>query len=69
MTASLEAIQNAIERLEKAMAPNDGPALQKVEVTPPGLAGLLSTGIGHVASTIGAIIGLLYFFLVSGDTF
>jgi len=43
--------------------------LQKVEVTPPGLAGLLSTGIGHVASTIGAIIGLLYFFLVSGDTF
>jgi predicted PurR-regulated permease PerM len=69
MTVSLEAIQNAIERLEKAMAPNDGPALQEVEVTPPGLAGLLSTGIGHVASTIGAIIGLLYFFLVSGDTF
>jgi predicted PurR-regulated permease PerM len=35
----------------------------------PGLAGLLSTGIGHVASTITAVIGLLYFFLVSGDTF
>jgi hypothetical protein len=69
MTASLQEIQNAIGRFEKAMAPSDGPALQKVEVTPPGLAGLLSTGIGHVASTIGAIIGLLYFFLVSGDTF
>jgi predicted PurR-regulated permease PerM len=69
MTASLQEIQNAIERFEKAMAPSGGPALQKVEVTPPGLAGLLSTGIGHVSSTIGAIIGLLYFFLVSGDTF
>src|SRR6202040_1306352 len=68
-TASLQEIQKAIGQLEKAMAPSDGPALQKVEVTPPGLAGLLSSGIGHVASTITAIIGLLYFFLVSGDTF
>jgi hypothetical protein len=28
-------------------------------------SGLLSTGSGHVASAIGAVIGLLYFFLVS----
>jgi predicted PurR-regulated permease PerM len=69
MTASLQEIQKAIGQLEKAMAPNDGPALQKVEVTPPGLAGLLSSGIGHVASTVTAIIGLLYFFLVAGDRF
>ena len=34
-----------------------------------GCRGLLSTGIGSVASTIAAVIGLLYFFLVSGDTF
>jgi predicted PurR-regulated permease PerM len=40
-----------------------------VEVTRPGLSGLLSTGSGHVTSTITAVIGLLYFFLVSGDTF
>ena len=69
MAASLKEIQTAIGQLEKAMAPSDGPALQKVEVTSPGLAGLLSSGIGHVASTITAIIGLLYFFLVAGDRF
>jgi predicted PurR-regulated permease PerM len=69
MAASFKEIQSAIGQLEKAMAPSDGPALQKVEVTPPGLAGLLSSGIGHVASTITAIIGLLYFFLVAGDRF
>ncbi|HSV24995.1 MAG TPA: AI-2E family transporter [Xanthobacteraceae bacterium] len=69
IAASLAEIQNAIGQLEKAMAPSDGAALQKVEVTPPGLAGLLSSGIGHVASTITAIIGLLYFFLVAGDRF
>ena len=40
-----------------------------MEVARPGLSGLLSTGIGHLASTIAAVIGLLYFFLVSGDTF
>ena len=40
-----------------------------MEVTRPGLSGLLSTGSGHVASTITAVIGLLYFFLVAGDTF
>jgi predicted PurR-regulated permease PerM len=33
-----------------------------------GVSGLLSTGSGH-ATSITAIIGLLYFFLVSGDTF
>jgi predicted PurR-regulated permease PerM len=69
ITATLEEIQGAIGQLERALAPNDAPALQKVEITPPGLAGLLSTGIGHVASTITATIGLLYFFLVAGDTF
>jgi predicted PurR-regulated permease PerM len=69
MATSFKEIQNAIGQLEKAMAPSDGPALQKVEVTPPGLAGLVSSGIGHVASTITAIIGLLYFFLVAGDRF
>jgi predicted PurR-regulated permease PerM len=69
MAASLTEIQNAIGQLEKAMAPSDGSALQKVEVTPPGLAGILSSGIGHVASTITAIVGLLYFFLVAGDRF
>jgi predicted PurR-regulated permease PerM len=57
------------EQLEKATAPKDGPPVQKVEVTRPGLPGLLSTGIGHVVSTITAVIGLLYFFLVSRDTF
>jgi predicted PurR-regulated permease PerM len=40
-----------------------------VELTGSGLSGLLSTGIGHVASTIAAVIGLIYLFLVSGDTF
>ncbi len=69
ITAPFEKLQYAIEQLEKATAPKDGPPIQKVEVTRPGLSGLLSTGIGHVASTIAAVIGLLYLFLVSGDTF
>jgi predicted PurR-regulated permease PerM len=69
ITASFETLQYAVEQLEKATAPRDGPSIQKVELTGSGLAGLLSTGIGHVASTIAAVIGLLYLFLVSGDTF
>jgi len=69
ITAPFAKLQYAIEQLEKAAAPRDGPAIQKVEVIGPGLSGLLSTGSGHVASTIGAVIGLLYFFLISGDTF
>ena len=69
ITAPFEKLQHATEQLEKATAPRDGPPIQKVEVTRPGLSGLLSTGSGHVASTITAVIGLLYFFLVSGDTF
>jgi predicted PurR-regulated permease PerM len=69
ITAPFEKLQYATEQLEKATAPRDGPPIQKVEVTRPGLSGLLSTGSGHVASTIAAVIGLLYFFLVSGDTF
>ena len=69
MTALFEKLQYATAQLEKTTAPRDGPAVQKVEVTRPGLSGLLSTGSGHVTSTIVAIIGLLYFFLVSGDTF
>jgi predicted PurR-regulated permease PerM len=69
ITASFEMLQYATEQLEKATAPRDGPSIQKVELTGSGLSGLLSTGIGHVASTIAAVIGLLYLFLVSGDTF
>jgi predicted PurR-regulated permease PerM len=69
ITASLEILQYATEQLEKATAPRDRPSIQKVELTGSGLSGVLSTGIGHVASTIAAIIGLLYLFLVSGDTF
>jgi predicted PurR-regulated permease PerM len=69
ITASFEKFQYAIEQVEKATAPRDGPSIQKVELTGSGLSGLLSTGIGHVASTIAAVIGLLYLFLVSGDTF
>jgi predicted PurR-regulated permease PerM len=69
ITAPLEKLQHATDQLERATAPRDGPPIQKVEVTRPGLSGLLSTGSGHVASTITAVIGLLYFFLVSGDTF
>jgi predicted PurR-regulated permease PerM len=69
ITAPLEKLQDAIEQLEKAMAPRDGPPVQKVEVARPGLAGVLSTGIGRVVPTIAAVIVLLYFFLVSGDTF
>ena len=69
MTALFEKLQYATQQLEKTTAPREGPPIQKVEVTRPGLSGLLSTGSGHVTSTIVAIIGLLYFFLVSGDTF
>jgi predicted PurR-regulated permease PerM len=69
ITASFEKFQYAAEQVEKATAPRDGPSIQKVEVTQPGLSGLLSTGSGHVVSTIAAVIGLLYLFLVSGDTF
>ncbi len=69
ITASFEMLQYATEQLEKATAPRDGPSIQKVVLTGSGLSGLLSTGIGHVASTIAAVIGLLYLFLVSGDTF
>ena len=69
ITVSFEKFQYAIEQVEKATAPRDGPSIQKVELTGSGLSGLLSTGIGHVASTIAAVIGLLYLFLVSGDTF
>jgi predicted PurR-regulated permease PerM len=69
ITAPFEKLQHATEQLEKATAPKDGPPIQKVEVTRPGLSGLLSTGSGHATSTITAVIGLLYFFLVSGDTF
>jgi predicted PurR-regulated permease PerM len=69
MTASLEILKHATEQLENAIAPKDRPSIQKVELTGSGLSGLLSTGIGHVASTIAAVIGLLYLFLVSGDTF
>jgi len=69
ITASFEILQYATKQLEKATAPRDGPSIQKVELTGSGLSGLLSTGIGHVASTIAAVIGLLYLFLVSGDTF
>jgi predicted PurR-regulated permease PerM len=69
ITASFEILQYTTEQLEKATAPRDRPSIQKVELTGSGLSGLLSTGIGHVASTIAAVIGLLYLFLVSGDTF
>jgi predicted PurR-regulated permease PerM len=69
ITASFEKLQYAAEQVEKATAPRNGPSIQKVELTGSGLSGLLSTGIGHVASTIAAVIGLLYLFLVSGDTF
>jgi predicted PurR-regulated permease PerM len=69
ITASFEIFQYTTEQLEKATAPRDRPSIQKVELTGSGLSGLLSTGIGHVASTIAAVIGLLYLFLVSGDTF
>jgi predicted PurR-regulated permease PerM len=67
--ATFAQFQYATEQLEKATIPTNGPPIQKVEVTRAGLAGLLSTGIGHVASTIAAVIGLVYLFLVSGDTF
>jgi predicted PurR-regulated permease PerM len=69
ITGSFEKFQYAAEQVEKATAPRNGPSIQKVELTGSGLSGLLSTGIGHVASAIAAVIGLLYLFLVSGDTF
>jgi len=46
MTALFEKLQYATEQLEKTTAPRDGPPIQKVEVTRPGLSGLLSTGSG-----------------------
>jgi predicted PurR-regulated permease PerM len=67
--APFEKLQYATDQLENATAPKDGPPIQKVEVMRLGLSGLLSTGSGHAASAIAAVIGLLYFFLVSGDTF
>jgi predicted PurR-regulated permease PerM len=67
--APLKHLQYATEQVEKAAAPRDGPPVQKVEVMPPGLSGLLSTGSGHLVSTSAAVLGLLYLFLVSGDTF
>jgi predicted PurR-regulated permease PerM len=69
IVAPLEKLQYAVVQVRKAMAPTVGPEIQEVEVKQPGLAGLLSTGIGNAAFTIGAIITLLYMFLVSGDTF
>jgi predicted PurR-regulated permease PerM len=69
LTAPFEKLHYATEQVEKAVAPGDVPRIQQVEVTRPGLSGLLSTGISSVASTIAAVIGLLYMFLVSGDTF
>jgi predicted PurR-regulated permease PerM len=69
ITVPLQKLQYATEQFENATAPKGGPLIQQVEVTRSGLSGLLSTGSAHVASTIAAVIGLLYFFLVSGDTF
>lgn len=69
ITAPIRKLQTATEQLEQATLPKEGPYVQKVEVAKPGLSGLLSTGIGQVASTIAAVIGLLFLFLVSGDTF
>jgi predicted PurR-regulated permease PerM len=69
IAAPLEKLQYAMAQVGKSIAPKNGPPIQEVDVKRPGLAGLLSTGIGHIASTIGATIGLLYMFLVSGDTF
>ena len=66
--APLKQLQYATEQVEKAAAPRDGPPVQKVEVMPPGLSGLLSSGNGHLVSTSAAVLGLLYLFLVSGDT-
>jgi predicted PurR-regulated permease PerM len=69
ITAPFARLQYVIEQLEKATAPRNGPPIQKVEVMGPGLSSLFSTGSAHVASTIAAVIALLYLFLVSGDTF
>jgi predicted PurR-regulated permease PerM len=67
--ATITKLQAAIEQLEKVTASKEGPQIQKVELARPGLSGLLSSGSPHVASTIAASIGLLYLFLVSGNTF
>jgi predicted PurR-regulated permease PerM len=69
LTAPFGKLQYATEQVEKAAAPRDMPPIQKVEVTRPGLSGLISNGSGHVVSTIAAVVGLVYLFLVSGDTF
>ena len=69
ITSIFEKVQAAGAQLERATEPKDGPSIQTVALARPGLAGLLSSGSPHVASTIVAVIGLLYLFLVSGDTF
>jgi predicted PurR-regulated permease PerM len=69
LTAPFGKLQYATEQVEKAAAPRDMPPIQKVEVTQPGLSGLISNGSGHVVSTIAAVVGLVFLFLVSGDTF
>ena len=69
LMAPIAKIHSAIEQLEGATAPRGGPQIQKVESVRPGLSGLLSSGTPHLASTIAAIVGLLYLFLVSGNTF
>jgi hypothetical protein len=45
ITAPAEKLHHATEQLEKATAPRDRPPIQKVEVTRPGLSGLLSTAV------------------------
>src|SRR5579864_6842275 len=52
LTAPFEKLQYATEQVEKATAPRDVPPIQKVEVTQPGLSGLIANGSGHVVSTI-----------------
>jgi predicted PurR-regulated permease PerM len=60
LMAPLKQLQYATEQVERAAAPRGGPPIQKVEVTPPGLSGLFSTGSGHLVSTSAAVLGLLY---------
>ena len=69
ITAIFGKMQAASEQLERATTPKHGPIVQKVELARSGLSGVLSSGSPHVASTIVAVIGLLYLFLISGDTF
>jgi predicted PurR-regulated permease PerM len=69
LTVPFGKLQYATEQVEKATAPRDVSPIQKVEVTRPGLSGLISNGSGHVVSTIAAVVGLVYLFLVSRDTF